>query len=112
MLPQAPLWLWNAGFQYERHVFNNHLWGPVNFFTRWDLSGRTREAWDADNSSFQGGYSTLNVRFGLRGQRLSVMASILNATNKRYNEEFVEGGFTEPALPRTAMVTVTMKFGQ
>jgi iron complex outermembrane receptor protein len=112
MLPQAPLWLWNAGFQYERHVFNNHLWGPVNFFTRWDLSGRTREAWDADNSSFQGGYSTLNVRFGLRGQRLSVMASILNVTNKRYNEEFVEGGFTEPALPRTAMVTVTMKFGQ
>jgi iron complex outermembrane receptor protein len=114
MLPQAPRWLWNAGFQYERHLFDvrDDLFGPVSLFTRWDLAGRTKEAWDADNSSLQGGYSTLNVRFGLRGRRMSVMASILNATNKRYNEEFVEGGFTEPALPRTAMVTVTMKFGE
>jgi len=114
MLPQAPRWLWHAGFDYERHVFELHDddIGPVRFFTRWDLAGRTREAWDADNSSFQGGYSTLNVRFGLKGRRLSLTASILNATNKRYNEEFVEGGFTEPALPRTAMVTLSAKFGQ
>lgn len=114
MLPQAPRWLWHAGFDYERRAFdvNDDLLGPVSFFTRWDLAGRTREAWDADNSSFQGGYSTLDVRFGLRGQRISLTASILNATNKRYNEEFVEGGFTEPALPRTAMVTLSAKFGQ
>lgn len=114
MLPQAPRWLWHAGFDYERHAFDvdDALVGPVSFFTRWDLAGRTTEAWDADNSSFQGGYSTLNVRFGLRGQRLSLTASLLNATNKRYNEEFVEGGFTEPALPRTAMVTLSMRFGQ
>lgn len=114
MLPQAPLWLWHAGFNYQRRAFyvNDPLLGRLTFFTRWDLSGRTREAWDANNSSFQGGYSTLNVRFGLRGQRISLMASILNATNKRYNEEFVAGGFTEPALPRTAMVTLSMKFGQ
>lgn len=114
MLPQAPRWLWHAGFDYEHYAFAVHdrLVGPLTFFTRWDLSGRTREAWDADNSSFQGGYSTLNVRLGLRGRQLSLMASILNATNKRYNEEFVEGGFTEPALPRTAMVTLTMRFGQ
>jgi iron complex outermembrane receptor protein len=114
MLPQAPRWLWHAGFDYEHYAFqvNDRLVGPLTFFTRWDLSGRTREAWDADNTSFQGGYSTLNVRFGLNGRQLSLMASILNATNKRYNEEFVEGGFTEPALPRTAMVTLSMRFGQ
>ncbi len=114
MLPQAPRWLWHAGFDYERHVFQfqDKDIGAVRFFTRWDLAGRTREAWDADNSSFQGGYSTLNVRFGLRGWRMSLTAAILNATNKRYNEEFVEGGFTEPALPRTAMVTLSMRFGQ
>jgi iron complex outermembrane receptor protein len=114
MLPQAPLWLWNAGFEYERHVFdvNDDDIGPVRFFTRWDLSGRSKEAWDADNSSFQNGYDTLNARVGLKGQRVSLMVSVLNATNKRYNEEYVEGGYTQPALPRTALVTLTTTFGQ
>jgi iron complex outermembrane receptor protein len=114
MLPQAPEWLWHAGFDYERHVFyvNDDDIGPVSLFTRWDLSGRSREAWDPDNSSFQGGYGILDVRLGLRGQRLSLMVSLINATNKLYNEEYVEGGFTEPALPRTAMVTLSMNFGQ
>lgn len=114
MLPQAPQWLWHTGFTYERHLFdvNDDLIGPVRLYSRWDLSGRSKQAWDADNSSLQKGYDTLDVRFGLKGSRLSLMASVLNATNTRYNEEFVEGGFTQPALPRTLELTLTMNFGK
>lgn len=114
MLPQAPKWLWHTGLTYERHLFNvgDDLIGPVRLYTRWDLSGRSKEAWDADNSSLQRGYDTLNLRIGLKGSRLSLIASVLNATNARYNEEFVEGGFTQPALPRTIQLTATMTFGK
>jgi iron complex outermembrane recepter protein len=113
MLPQAPLWLWNTGLEYDRHVFDvaDDDIGPVHVFTRCDLSARSKEAWDADNSSFQGGYGVLNVRAGLKGRRVSLMVSVLNATNKAYNEEYVQGGYTQPALPRTALVTVTTTFG-
>jgi len=111
-LPQAPVFLWQAGFAYQRHLFDNNVVGPVSLFTRWDFSGRRREAWDADNSSFQKGYTTLDLHFGFKGERVSLMASILNLTDEKYNEEFVEGGFTEPALPRSAMVTLIMNFGE
>ncbi len=106
------MFLWQAGFAYQRHLFDNNVVGPVSLFTRWDFSGRRREAWDADNSSFQKGYTTLDLHFGFKGERVSLMASILNLTDEKYNEEFVEGGFTEPALPRSAMVTLIMNFGE
>lgn len=112
MLPQAPRWLWNAGIEYHRHLFDvsEPAIGAVRLFTRWDVSGRSKEAWDADNSSFQSGYRTLNARVGLKGEHVSLMLSLLNATNTRYNEEFVEGGYTQPALPRTALVSLTTTF--
>jgi iron complex outermembrane receptor protein len=86
--------------------------GPVSLFTQWEFGGRTKEAWDADNSSFQRGYNTLDIRLGLKGDRWSLMASVLNATDTKYNEEFVEGGFTFPALPRRVLVWFTTNFGQ
>src|SRR5256885_5481678 len=37
-------------------------------------------------------YTTLfRSHFGFKGERVSLMASILNLTDERYNEEFVEG---------------------
>src|SRR5438105_15241243 len=59
-LPQAPVFLWQAGLAYQRHVFDNNVVGPASLVTRWDLAGRSREACRADNSSLQTGYRELD----------------------------------------------------
>lgn len=112
-LPQAPQRIGHLGFTYQRHVFSmGDGIGPVSLFTRVDFQHTSREAFDADNSTFRKAFNTVNLHLGFKGTDWSLMFSELNATNTLYNEEFVKGGFTEPAPPQRWTISFTRHFGR
>lgn len=110
-MPQAPQRVGHLGFTYQHHLFDfAGTVGPVSLFTRWDLRHKSREAWDAANSTFSKAINTLNVRIGVMGQSWSLILSDLNATHQVYNEEFVKGGYSYPALPQRWTLTFRKEF--
>lgn len=88
----------NAGAQYRKPIGV----GNLGLFTRVDYEHRGRQYWDARNSSPRHGLDLLNLRLGLEDvdERWSLLASVENATDKEYNSEWVEGGFSAAAPGR------------
>jgi iron complex outermembrane recepter protein len=87
----------NLGFQFETPMTD-----ALDFFLRGDYERRGAQYWDPNNSTSRDPLNLLNARVGLRGSsgRWEVIASGQNLADKRYNSEWVAGGFSARAPGR------------
>lgn len=87
----------NLGFQYETSLTDG-----LDFFLRGDYERRGEQFWDPNNSTARDPLNLLNARVGVRGSsgRWEIIASGENLADKRYNSEWVAGGFSARAPGR------------
>ena len=87
----------NLGFQYETSLTDS-----LDFFLRGDYERRGEQFWDPNNSTSRDPLNLLNARLGVRGSsgRWEIIASGQNLADKRYNSEWVAGGFSARAPGR------------
>jgi iron complex outermembrane receptor protein len=95
--PYVPQISLNLGAQYRFPIMAN-----LNGMTRVDFIEKGKQYWDPENSAPRSSIGLVNLRFGIEDahRKWSLLASIVNATNRQYNEEFVAGGFATVAAPR------------
>jgi iron complex outermembrane recepter protein len=95
------------GAQYRRALGAAHV-----AVGRLDYERRGRQYWDPENSSARSALDLLNLRIGVERQdrRWALMATLKNATDERYNAEWVAGGFAQAAAPRSWHVEVQRRF--
>jgi iron complex outermembrane recepter protein len=95
--PYVPRMSLNLGAQY-RFPITASLVGMA----RADFIEKGKQYWDPENSAPRSSIGLVNLRFGIEDshRKWSLLASVVNATNRSYNEEFVAGGFATPAAPR------------
>jgi iron complex outermembrane recepter protein len=105
--PYVPATSINAGLQYRAA-----LGGPLRAVARIDYERRGRQYWDPENSSARSAIDLVNLRAGVeqRDGRWSLMATVRNATDTRYNAEWVLGGFAHAGLPRTWQLELQREF--
>ena len=79
------------------------LTDAFGLFARGEVEHRGKQYWDPDNSTARSSFRLINLQLGLEGdaQRWSLTGYVRNLTDKKYNAEFVLGGFVQPAPPRT-----------
>ncbi len=96
--PLVPEFNADVGAQY-RGPINDTL----NAFARADVQITGKEYWDVDNSTARNSFALLNGQIGveLADKRWSVSLYGKNLTDKWYNANYVQGGFSIPAEPRT-----------
>ena len=106
-LPLVPKTTLNLGAQYRRTLFNN-----VGFFGRADFQRKGEQFFDADNTSKRSEVTLLDFRAGFEDVdgKWSLIFSMKNATDEKFNEEFVQGGFVQPALPQRWTLDFSMQF--
>lgn len=105
--PYVPKDTWAAGLQYR-----TNLTGNVGLFMRADVEHHGKQYWDPENSTARNSYELANVRFGFEhpNGKWSLIGSVDNLFDKKYNSEWVLGGFAHPGLPRTWSVDLNVKF--
>lgn len=105
--PYVPDTTFDAGLQW-RHELTSWL----DLFARADYQRLGRQYWDPENTTARDAVGLINVRFGLEdtANRWSLISSIDNLTDKKYNAEYVLGGFTEPANPRVWRLQLRYNF--
>lgn len=105
--PYVPSMSANLGAQYRFPVS-----AGLNLMLRGDFISKGKQYWDPENNGARSTLNLLNLHAGLEDSKgkWSLRASISNLTNKRYNEEFVAGGFAAPANPRTFKVSYRHNF--
>jgi len=105
--PYVPQSSENVGAQYRFAVTEG-----LRVLTRADFVVKGAQYWDPENSGARSAVELLNLRAGLEDAhgKWSVTGSVNNATNKKYNAEFVLGGFAQPAPPREWMAEVRYNF--
>jgi len=86
------------GAQYRFAVTNG-----LNLFGRGEMEHHGKQYWEPDNVSARSAFQIVNLRGGIEAQdgRWSLTGYVRNLTDKKYNAEFVSGGFVQPAEPRT-----------
>jgi len=106
-LPLVPNTTLNLGAQYRRTLFDN-----VGFFGRIDFEQRGEQFFDASNTSKRSEVTLVDFRAGLEDTdgKWSLIFSMDNATDEKFNEEFVQGGFVQPALPQRWTIDFTINF--
>lgn len=85
----------------------------IGIFGRADVEGHGKQYWDPENSSPRKGFQLVNLAFGLEGvgsRKWSLTANVNNVFDKKYNAEFVAGGFVQPAIPRNWNVELKYSF--
>lgn len=95
------------GAQYRRP-----LTGDLGLFSRLEMEHHGKQFWDPDNSTARNAFQLVNGQLGIEGpaKRWTVTGYVRNAFNKRYNAEYVNGGFAMPAEPRSYGVEVKGRF--
>jgi iron complex outermembrane recepter protein len=95
--PYVPKASYNVGAQYRFP-----LAGSMALLTRADFISKGKQYWDPENSAPRDTVNLLNLRVGLEDAqgKWALTAMLANATDTKYNAEFVLGGFTQPATPR------------
>jgi iron complex outermembrane receptor protein len=96
--PLVPEFNANIGIQYKHPITE-----AISGFGRFDVQMLGKEYWDADNSTARNAYNLFNLQVGLETPMpaWSLVFFVRNVTDKRYNANYVEGGFSIPAEPRT-----------
>ncbi len=84
----------------------------MRIVTRADLIVKGKQYWDPENSAARSAVTLLNLRLALEDAagKWSAALTVDNATDKAYNAEWVDGGFTTPALPRVIRADVRYNF--
>lgn len=105
--PYVPRDTWALGAQYKTNLSDN-----VGLFSRVDVAHRGKQFWDPENTTARDGFELVGARLGVEDPdgRWSLIGSVENLFDKRYNAEFVLGGFVQPGLPRTWSVDLSFKF--
>lgn len=105
--PYVPKETWSLGAQYKANLSDN-----LALFSRADVEHHGKQYWDPENSTARSGYELANVRLGVEDPdgKWSLIGSIENLFDKKYNSEWVLGGFAHPGMPRTWSVDLNFKF--
>lgn len=71
-----------------------------------------RHYWDPENSAARSSVNLVNIRLGVESvdEVWSLVASLNNATDEKYNLDFVTGGFSHAAAPRVWTVDFRYNF--
>ncbi|HEY0342556.1 MAG TPA: TonB-dependent receptor, partial [Steroidobacteraceae bacterium] len=101
--PLVPEFNANLGVQY-RHPIT----GSIGGFGRFGVEAHGAEYWDPENSTGRSPYDLLNLQLGVEtlSRSLSLVFFVNNLADKAYNANYVSGGFTIPAEPRTFGATL------
>ncbi|RVT92968.1 TonB-dependent receptor [Sphingomonas crocodyli] len=107
-MPYVPKFGYNLGTQYAFPITENR-----NLTARVDMHHKGRQFWETLNTA--GARSAFNLydarlSFGAADGKWQVTAWTKNAFDKKYNSEFVAGGFAYPAEPRTFGADVDFRF--
>jgi iron complex outermembrane receptor protein len=105
--PYVPKDTWSAGMQYRTKLSDN-----LGVFARADIEHHGKQYWDPENSTARNGYELANLRFGFEHPdgKWSLIGSVNNLFDKKYNSEWVLGGFAHPGMPRTWSIDLNVKF--
>ncbi len=105
--PYVPKLGLNAGIQYTQPLTDSL---QSRFRVDWQQMGR--QYWDVANNGARSTVDLTEIRIGLGDTDgvWEVAGWMKNVFDKRYNAEFVAGGFAFPAEPRTYGVDVTYSF--
>ena len=97
----------NLGAQYRFSIGNG-----LAMMMRADAISKGKQYWDPENSAPRSTVNLLNLRLGLEDikRKWSLTGSVVNATDRQYNEEFVAGGFATPANPRVVRLDLRYNF--
>jgi iron complex outermembrane receptor protein len=105
--PYVPRLSYNLGAQYRFAVTPG-----MRLVPRVDFISKGKQYWDPENSAPRDTVNLINMRLALEDSqdRWSLTAGVNNLTDKKYNAEFVLGGFAQPALPRVWSATFRYNF--
>ncbi len=105
--PYVPHMTFNAGIQY-RHLITD----SIGWVTRLDYRLLGKQYWDTENSTARDPVHLVGLSLGLEGNNGRWSASVRadNLFDRKYNAEYVAGGYVEPAVPRVIRGTVRVSF--
>jgi iron complex outermembrane receptor protein len=105
--PYVPNQSIDAGVQYRVAMTSR-----VDLFARLQYQRLGKQYWDPENSTPRDPVDLVGLRLGLESpdSRWSVIATVNNLFDTRYNAEWVDGGFALLAPPRTGVLEFTYKF--
>jgi len=107
-MPYVPEFGYNLGTQYTIPVTDDRT-----LTARVDMHHKGRQFWETLNTAgARSAFDLYDARlsFGAADGKWRVTAWTKNAFDKKYNAEFVAGGFTYPAEPRTFGLDVDFRF--
>ncbi len=105
--PYVPNMTVDGGFQYRVPISST-----LQLFSRIQYQRLGKQYWDPENSTARDPVNLLGARLGMEtiDNHWSVIATINNALDKRYNSEWVSGGYATLAPPRAWLVEATYRF--
>ncbi|MFC7051055.1 TonB-dependent receptor [Emcibacter nanhaiensis] len=105
--PYIPETTFNLGVQYRTAITQDY-----ELLARADYERRGAQYWDAENSTARSAINLVNARIGIENvdQGWSITGSVNNLTDEKYNSEWVSGGFSHPAAPRTWHIDLRYNF--
>jgi iron complex outermembrane receptor protein len=106
-LPYIPQDGGAAGAQYRFEVASG-----INLFARGEVEHHGKQYWDPENSTPRSSFQLVNLRGGVEAAdgRWSITGYVRNLADKKYNAEFVSGGFVQPAAPRMYGIELTTRY--
>jgi len=105
--PYIPRSSATLGAQYRVPVTDSY-----DIFTRAELEHHGKQYWDPENATPRSAFDLVNLHAGLETAdgNWRLTGYVNNLTDKKYNAEFVSGGFVQPAEPRTYGIELSAKF--
>ena len=106
--PYVPRMTFNAGAQYRTVPIAD----AFRVVTRLDYRLLGKQYWDTENSTARDPVNLVGLTLGFEDVKGIWNASVRvdNLLDKKYNAEYVAGGYVEPALPRVIRGTVRVNF--
>lgn len=105
--PYVPKTTINAGLQYRTAITS-----AFGLFARADYRRLGTQYWDPENSTARSNVSLADFRLGVEDPDggWSLIGSVQNAFDKKYNSEYVAGGFAHAANPRVWRIDLRYNF--
>lgn len=106
--PYVPDVTFNAGLQYR----SAPIWQGFGVFARAEYRHVGEQYWDPENSTDRSPLDLVDLRFGFENEASgwSLIGTWENVFDEVYNDEFVLGGFAQPAPPFTWRVDLRKSF--